>query len=76
MSFLNSNTKLSSFSEKENTLFLNFNNLLTTKDDKILEEVKYTLAYSVFDNYDVSSVVFMEDNKLIDQVMKCDLKKQ
>ena len=76
MSFLNSNTKLSSFSEKENTLFLNFNNLLVSNDDKILEEVKYTLAYSVFDNYDVSSVVFMEDNKLIDQVMKSDLKKQ
>lgn len=75
MSFLNSNAKLSSFSEKENIMFLNFTNLLSSSDDKILEEVKYSLAYSVFDNYDVSSVVFMEDDKLIDQVMKDDLKK-
>ncbi len=75
MSFLNSNVKLSSFSEKENIMFLNFTNLLSSSDDKILEEVKYSLAYSVFDNYDVSSVVFMEDDKLIDQVMKDDLKK-
>ena len=74
MSFLSSNTKLSSFSEKENIMFLNFNNIINSNEDKILEEVKYSLAYSVFDNYEVESVVFMENDKLIDQVTKKDLK--
>lgn len=70
MSFLNSNVKLSSFSEKENIMFLNFNNLLIDKDKKIQDEVKNTVAYSVFDNYDVDSVIFMVDDNLIDEVSR------
>ncbi len=68
MSFLNSNLKLENKEEKENVMFLNFNNLLLDHDDKVLEEVKYALAYSVFENYDVNSVVFMVDNNVVDQV--------
>ncbi len=70
MSFLNSKAKLSSFEEKENVMFLNFNNLLMDKDKKIQEEVKNSVAYSVFDNYDVGSVIFMVDDELIDEVSR------
>ena len=45
MSFLNSNTKLLDHEEKENVMSLNFNNALFDGNDKIVEEVKYTLAY-------------------------------
>lgn len=68
MSFLNSNVELLSYEEKENVLFLNFNNVLNSKGDKILEEVKYSIAYSVFDNYNVSSVMFSIDGNLKEQI--------
>ncbi len=63
MSFLNSNTKLLDYKEQENLMTVNFNNAIFDGDSKILEEVSYTLAYSVFDNYDVSQVIIQVDGK-------------
>ena len=68
MSFLNSNTKLLDHEEKENVMSLNFNNALFDGNDKIVEEVKYTLAYSIFDNYDVEQVLLQVDGKNIETV--------
>lgn len=73
MSFLNSNTKLLDHEEKENVMSLNFNNALFDGNDKIVEEVKYTLAYSIFDNYDVEQVLLRVDGKNIETVSKKDL---
>ena len=67
MSYLNSNTKLISVEEKENELRLSFNNSIldNISNQKILEEVIYTISLSVKDNYNVDSVVFNVDNKEI-----------
>lgn len=73
MSFFNSNTKLLDHEEKENVMSLNFNNALFDGNDKIVEEVKYTLAYSIFDNYDVEQVLLQVDGKNIETVSKKDL---
>lgn len=73
MSFLNNNTKLLSYEEKENVMFLNFNKYLFGDNDKLLEEVAYTIAYSVFDNYDVNVVFFEVDNKEVGQITINDL---
>ncbi len=72
MSFLNSNAKLNSYSEKENVFFLDFNTNLYDSKDKVLEEVIYSISYSIFDNYDVGSVVFSVDGKNIKTVSLMD----
>jgi spore germination protein GerM len=58
MSFLNNKVELIDYREDNDILFLNFNEYLYDSEDKILEEVIYSLSYSVFDNYDVSMVMF------------------
>lgn len=63
MSFLNSKTKLIDYREENSTLILNFNEYLFDSKDKVLEEVIYCLGYSVFDNYDVSMVMFEVNGK-------------
>lgn len=73
MSFLNSNAKLLDYKEQENVMLLNFNNAIFDHDNKILEEVSYTLAYSVFANYDVEAVLIQVDGKNIETLDKKDL---
>lgn len=68
MSFLNSNTKLLDYKEQENVMTINFNNAIFDGDNKILEEVTYTLAYSVFANYDVAQVIIQVDGKNVEDV--------
>ena len=75
MSFLNSNTELLNYKEQENIMTLNFNNAIFDEDNKILEEVTYTLAYSIFDNYDVNQVLIQVDGKNIEDVSLNDLNK-
>lgn len=58
MSFLNSKTKLIDYREENDVLFLNFNEYLFDSNDKVLEEVIYSIGYSVFDCYNVSMVMF------------------
>lgn len=65
MSFLNSNTKLLEYSEEDNVMYLNFNDYLFDDNDKVLEEVIYCLAYSVFANYDVNMVMFEVNSEKI-----------
>lgn len=74
MSFLNSNTKLINYREQENVMFLNFNKYLFDGNSKVMEEVLYTISYSVFDNYDVNQVMFQVDGKNINTVGRKDLK--
>ncbi len=70
MSFLHSKVELLDYYEQENVLFLNFNQFLFDSDDKVLEEVLYSISYSVFDNYDVSMVMFEVNNEYVGQVSR------
>lgn len=70
MSFLNSNVSLLGYEEKNDIMFLNFNDYLFDENDKVLEEVLYSIAYSVFDNYDVSMVSFEVNGEIISHIDK------
>ena len=70
MSFLHSNIKLIDYYEEGGVMFLNFNDYLFDSDDKVLEEVLYSISYSVFDNYDVSQVMFEVNNQYVGQVFQ------
>ena len=69
ISYLNSNTKLLSYKEENNTLFLNFNSYLKD-DENTLGYNLMEIAYSIFDNYDVYSVMFEIDGKRVDIINK------
>ncbi len=70
MSFLNSNVSLIEYEEKDNIMSLNFNDYLFDGNDKVLEEVLYSIAYSVFDNYDVSMVSFEVNGEIVNYIDK------
>ncbi len=74
MSFLNSNIELLDYKEQENIMTLNFNNAIFDSNNKVLEEVKYTLAYSVFENYDVNQVLLQANGKNIETIGTNDIK--
>lgn len=70
MSFLNNNAALLDYKEENNVMFLNFNDYLFDGNDKLLEEVIYSIAYSVFDNYDVNMVMFEVNDEEIRYISK------
>lgn len=67
MSYLDSNVKLEAATVEDDVFHLNFNqNIMSSLDDEpILEEVIYTIALSIQDNYDVSQVSFEVENQEI-----------
>ena len=67
MSYLNYNTKLLDYSLNENEIDLNFNEYLfdNTENKKVLEEVIYSISYSVKDNYDIDVINFFVNNEKI-----------
>jgi len=67
MSFLNVSTKLLNYEIVDNTLKLNFNNMILNDvtSNNILEEVVYTIGLSMSDNLDVEEVVFLVENEEI-----------
>lgn len=67
MSYLNYNAKLLDYSFDDNELDLNFNEYLfdSTQNQKVLEEVIYSISYSVMDSYEVSKINFYVNNKEI-----------
>lgn len=67
MSYLNYNAKLLDYSFNDNEVDLNFNEYLfdSLQDKKVLEEVIYSLSYSIMDNYEVSKINFFVNNKEI-----------
>ena len=73
MSFLNSNVELLGYEEEGNVMFLNFNDYLFDGNDKLLEEVVYTISYSVFENYDVNMVMFEVNGEKVKYVSSNDL---
>lgn len=65
VSYLNQKTELINFEVDSDTMILNFNTSIFMSDKEILEEVVYSISYSVFDNYDVDEVVFKVNNEEI-----------
>ena len=67
VSYLTASAELLNYEILENSVNLSFNNeVLSLDDDKIIEEVKYSIALSIRDTYDISETIFYVDNMLID----------
>lgn len=66
ISYLNNKTELLSYNETDNTLLLNFNDSILDLDtNNILEKVTYSINLSIKDNYDVKSVLYYVNDKII-----------
>lgn len=74
VSLLNQDTELINYEIQDEIMTLNFNYSIFT-NDKILEEVTYTISESVCDTYDVENIVFHVDGKDIQTTSQCDKKK-
>lgn len=68
-SHLDYQVELISYESLENEIYLNFNDVLfaSVYDGKLKEEVKYALSYSIFDTFDVESVIFQINSLEIDE---------
>ncbi len=68
-SHLDYQVKLMNYEAFENEIYLNFNEVLfdSVYDGKLKEEVKYALAYSIFDTLGVKNVVFAINSLEIDE---------
>lgn len=69
MSYLNSKTTILDFEENDGTFILNLSDQVF-KGDSILEEVEYTLSYSIFDSYDVDKILLKVDGELLKEIEK------
>lgn len=69
ISYLSNNVKLVDYKEENNILFLTFNSDFL-KDENIIEYNMNEIAYSIFDNYDVSSVMFIVNKENIKIINK------
>lgn len=72
ISYLASSTNLVNYELLENSISLSFDNYLIANlsNDKILEEVKYSIALSLRDSYGVNEVIFNSlDENATDMVM-------
>lgn len=68
-SFLRVQTELINYEILENSVNLSFNNhILNIGDDKISEEVKYSIGLSIRDTYNIDQTIFYVDNNLIDHL--------
>ncbi len=65
MSMLNQNTQLLDYELDSDMAILNFSDAIFTNENKILEEVMYTIGYSVYDNYNIENVVYKVNGKEI-----------
>ena len=67
MSYLATNAELLNYEITEEKINMSFNRYLleSFEDKSILEEVKYTIALSIKDNFNVNEVVFSVDNEKI-----------
>lgn len=67
MSYLNSNAQLLDYTIADNKIDLNFNEFLFDNKDKkiVLEEVIYSISYSINDTLNIKNVTFLINNKEI-----------
>lgn len=75
MSFVNSNTKLLDYKLENDSMLLNFSDDIFTDEGKVLEEVIYSLSYSIYDNYEVSMVSFEVNGEKVGETKRSELEK-
>jgi germination protein M len=69
ISYLTAAAELQNYEILENSINLSFNNeILNLENNKIIEEVKYAIALSIRDTYDIYETIFYIDNNLVDAV--------
>lgn len=67
VSYLQTSAELLNYEILENSVNLSFNNhILNLNNNSIIEEVKYTIALSIRDTYNINETIFYVDNLLID----------
>ncbi len=67
LSYLASSVELLNYEILENTVNLSFNNeILSLDSNKITEEIKYSIALSIKDTYQINKTIFYVDDRLID----------
>jgi len=67
VSYLATSAELLDYEILENSVNLSFNNqILSLNDNEIIEEVKYSIALSIRDTYNINETIFYVDNMLID----------
>ena len=70
VSYLTASSELLNYEILENSVNLSFNNeILALNENKIIEEVKYSIALSIRDTYDISETIFYIDNNLMDTLI-------
>lgn len=70
ISFLHNKTELLEYSNINDMMVLNFNKYLYDYDKKVLDEVLYSISYSVFDNYNVDVVMFEVNGEEVGHVSR------
>lgn len=67
VSYLVSSAELLNYEILENSINLSFNNdVLSLNDNSIIEEVKYSIALSIRDTYNINETIFYVDGMLVD----------
>lgn len=69
VSILNPNTELINYEIDDKLMKINFNQGIFM-DNKVLEEVIYSISESVFENYDINKIIFQIEGKNIDEIDK------
>lgn len=69
ISYLNARTTLLDYNVYKDIISLNFNESLLNNNN-ILEEVTYTISYSIFENYDVENLLLKVNGKEIKLINK------
>ncbi len=73
ISLLNKDVEVKKIEEQDKVMKIDFNNSIFNKNNKVSEEVIYTISYSIFDNYNVESVIYTVDDKELKTVNSSDL---
>lgn len=73
ISMLNQDTELINYEIQDEIMTLNFNNSIFT-NEKLLEEVTYTIAESVCDSYEVKSIIFQVEGENVLTTNQCNVK--
>lgn len=69
ISLLQNDIELMNYQIEDELMLLNFNHNLFN-NEKVLEEVTYQVAYSIFDNYDVKAVLIEVDGEEVTKIEK------
>lgn len=69
ISYLQEDTELIDYQIEDELMLLNFNNDLFN-NEKVLEEITYTIAYSIFDTYNINTVLLEVDGQELTRIEK------